>query len=174
MVATLRLRNPASHLHPTTIGKSFFSLELQVICDADCRFTDVFLGFPGSAPPARVLRERSFFGDAAQKCSKDDIRGDAAYSLLAWLTPPYKGDQATFQKCEEDFNNCVAVENAFGILKERFRQLYFMNAETIDQSCHIILGGCCNNQCYNSRDNTDDFSGLESNEECEDEHDGAF
>lgn len=60
---------PASYYN----RKKFFSLILQAVCNADCRFSDVFVGFPGSANDARA-----FFEDAAQKCNTDYIFGDSA------------------------------------------------------------------------------------------------
>lgn len=52
--------------------------------------------------------------------------------------PPYKDNQATLPKYKEDFNKCnslqcVAVENTFGMLKQRFQRLYFVDTDTIDQ-----------------------------------------
>lgn len=120
--------------------------------------------------------EGKLFEKIAHKCSNDYILKDSAYPLLPWLMPPYKykENQATIRKYKEDFNKChslqcVAAEKAFSILKQGFRQMYFFNAETIDQSCLIIIRACVqHNLCCNSRDNMDDLSGLESDEERED------
>lgn len=63
------------------------------------------------------------------------------------------------------------VENAFGLLKQRFRQLYFGNADSIDQSCRIILGFCVlHNLCCNARDEMDNFAGPENDVEGTGEH----
>ncbi|KAH9374802.1 hypothetical protein HPB48_019037 [Haemaphysalis longicornis] len=94
--------------------------------------------------------------------------------------PAYKDNQASFSKYKENFKKChssqrVAVENAFGMLKQRFRRLYLVDTDSIERSCHIILGACVlHNLCSNTRDEMDDFPALESDEECEDGNNGAI
>lgn len=119
--------------------KKNFLLVLQAICDTDYRFTDVFVGFPGSAHDARVLKESSFFENIARKCSDDCILKNAVHPLLPELMPPYKENQATFQNYKDDLNKYqrAATEKAFGILKQRFRQLYFVDAETTNLEASI-------------------------------------
>ncbi|KAH9371497.1 hypothetical protein HPB48_021500 [Haemaphysalis longicornis] len=94
--------------------------------------------------------------------------------------PPYKYNQAAFPKYKGDFDmrhslQRVAGENALGTLKQRFQRLDFVDTDSIEQSCRIILGACVlHNLCCNTRDEMGDFAALESEEECEDGHNGAI
>ena len=53
-------KNPEQYIN----RKGFHSLQLQVICDVDMLFTDVFCSYPGSVHDARVFRKSPFFQDA--------------------------------------------------------------------------------------------------------------
>ncbi|KAH9380588.1 hypothetical protein HPB48_020368 [Haemaphysalis longicornis] len=104
---------------------------------------DVFIGFPGSAHDARVLRESPFFEEAAAQCGDGYILGDSAYPMLLWLLPPYKDNGSSFFSWKKRFNKYhsqqrVAIENCFGLLKQRFRRLYLVDAKTIMQ----VLSHC--------------------------------
>ena len=39
-------------------------MQLQVVCDNDMKFTDVYCGWPGAVHDARVLRNSPLFHDA--------------------------------------------------------------------------------------------------------------
>ncbi|KAH9377751.1 hypothetical protein HPB48_026947 [Haemaphysalis longicornis] len=74
------------------------------------------------------------------------LLGDSAYPLLPWLLPPYQSTRGLAQH-EEDFNRLhsqkrVTIEGAFGLLKNRFRRLFYVNALSIKQAVLIIIGRC--------------------------------
>lgn len=168
--------SPASYYN----RKKFPSIILQGICDANSRFTDIFVGYPGSVHDARVLRESPFYGTAESKCAGDYLLGDAAYPLLPWLMPPYKNNRATFERYKRKFNKRlsqqrVAIEHAFGILKQRFRRLYLVDADTIDQCCLIVTAACVlHNLCSRSRDTLSNFEDLPREDDIENDNDGAI
>lgn len=151
--------------------KKFPSLILQGICDHANRFTDVLVGFPGSAHDARVLREGPFFEEAPQKCSSGYILGDSAYPLLPWLMTPYKDTARSFPTWKKKYNKChsqqrVTIEVAFGLLKQRFCRLYLVDAASIKQCCLIIMGACVlHNLCNAERDLFDELQELPQLEE---------
>ncbi|KAH9371793.1 hypothetical protein HPB48_000077 [Haemaphysalis longicornis] len=150
--------------------KKFPSLILQGICDNANRFTDVLIGFPGSAHDARVLREGPFSDEATQKCSNGYILGDCAYPLLPWLMTPYKDTAQSFPTWKKKYKchsqQTVAIEVAFGLLKQRFRRLYLVDAASIKQCCLIIMGACVlHNLCNDERDLFDELQDLPDLEE---------
>lgn len=144
--------------------KKFPSVVLQGICDARSRYIDVFVSFPGSAHDAHVLRQSPFIKDAEVNCGGDYILSDAAYPLLPWLLAPYKHCGASFSHFKQYFNRRhsqqrVVFEHGFVILKQRFRRLYFIEADTINPSCVVILGACVlQNMCCESIDDLNDIS----------------
>lgn len=70
-------------------------MQLQVVCDNDMKFTDVYCGWPGAVHDARLLRNSPLFHHAEART--DDlfpgqtyIIGDAAYPLKTWLLTGFK------------------------------------------------------------------------------------
>ncbi|XP_054923974.1 uncharacterized protein [Dermacentor andersoni] len=138
--------------------KKWASIIFQAVCNDQNRFLDVFIGFPGSVHDARVLRESTFFEEAAAKCGDFYILGDSAYPLLPWLMTPYKDNGSSFPTWKKKFTKFhsqqrVAIENCFGLLKQCFRRLYLVDAKTIMQCCLIVMGACVlHNMCNSERD----------------------
>ncbi|KAL1481390.1 hypothetical protein MTO96_034497 [Rhipicephalus appendiculatus] len=157
--------SPASYFN----RKKFPSIILQGICDSKSRLIDVFVGFPGSAHDSRVLANSTFFDDAEEKCGGDYMLGDAAYPLLSWLLTLYRDCGPTSEPFKTRFNKRlsqqrVAIEHTFGMLKQRFRRLYFIDADTIDRCCLVILGACVlHNMCLESIDDLRNFSDTSVN-----------
>jgi len=74
------------------------------------------------------------------------IVGDSAYPCLEYLMVPYR-DNGHLTRAQRHYNNrlssCrVIVENAFGVLKQRFRQLYHFKLQNIVRMVQIIHA-CC-------------------------------
>lgn len=68
--------------------------------------------------------------------------GDSAYPCLKTLMVPYR-DNGHLSRNEITFNtslgSCrVAIEHSFGILKQRFRQLYYCKLRSMKILCHFI------------------------------------
>ena len=75
--------------------KGFHSPKLQVICDANMLFTDVFCCYPGSAHDARVFRNSPFFQDAEANPDvifprNTHLIGDFAYPLKGWVLTSFR------------------------------------------------------------------------------------
>lgn len=72
--------------------------------------------------------------------------GDSAYPCLKQLIVPYK-DNGHLTRAQRMFNqklsSCrVIIENAFGCLKQRFRQLYYFKLRDIVRMVRVIHA-CC-------------------------------
>ncbi|KAL1486881.1 hypothetical protein MTO96_046781 [Rhipicephalus appendiculatus] len=79
----VEIHTPSESAHSYINRKKFPSLILQGICNHENRFTDVLIGFPGSAHDARVLREGPFFAEAATKCCNGYILGGLCLPVAA-------------------------------------------------------------------------------------------
>ena len=114
-----------------------YSLNCQAVVDSEKRFLDLYLGMPGSTNDCRVLRRSSLYDLAMHNNLLDDqqafqgfspfLLGDLGYPLLPWLMVPHRSS-GQLSMADRLFNKklrrgrCV-VENAFGILKQTFREL---------------------------------------------------
>lgn len=154
-------RTPA-HKEPSTYinRKGGISMTLQGICDANKLFLDVFIGFPSKTHDSRILRESFIYNELQQICSDGDYHlvGDSAYPLLPFLMTPFKniGHLSASQK---RFNTklCgtrVIIEQTFGLLKQRFRQLlHEVDFHTVDKICKFSLACCVlHNMCVLEND----------------------
>lgn len=141
--------------------KKYHSVVLQAICDHQMKLLDVFIGFPGSTHDARVMRSSFFFTDAPTKCAGGYILGDAAYPLLPWLLTPYKNVGREFPAWKK-YNHVrsqqrIAIEHAFGALKQRFQRIYYIDADSIEHVCLVILGSCVLHNVCTAENELDDF-----------------
>lgn len=74
------------------------------------------------------------------------ILADSAYPCLRNLLTPYK-DRGNLNNIEKNFNfklsHCrILIEHCFGILKQKFRQLYHVKLKSEELICHFIRA-CC-------------------------------
>ncbi|XP_018364516.1 PREDICTED: putative nuclease HARBI1 [Trachymyrmex cornetzi] len=159
---SIKVRTPAHKIKSTYVNRhDISSVTLQGICDANERFIDVFTGIPAKIHDSRVLKLSDINESLPVICeSKYHILGDAAYSIREWLLVPYK-DYGNLTNKEREFNKrfCVTrvlIENAFGLLKGRFRQLTELHLHSIDKISKFIISCCVlHNLCI---DNNDDFN----------------
>lgn len=81
---------------------------------------------------------------------------DSAYPLRKEVMVPYK-DNGHLTRNQKDFNvklsACrVVVEHAFGELKQRYRQLYFLKLRKIERIVKVIHACCVLHNLANSDD----------------------
>ena len=114
-------------------------------------FKDVFFGWPGRAHDAFIW-QNSPIGKALESGNlklpfDGHILGDSAYPLLPYLITPYR-DNGFLTDNHRKFNYIhsttrVCIEQAFGILKGKFRILNHLkvslpNAKYVVMSCIIL------------------------------------
>lgn len=89
---------------------------------------DVFCGEAGSIHDARLLKKSSIYEKGFNGILGNDfLVGVSAYPCLNWLIPPFK-DNGNLIENQKNFNyqhssTRIVIENAFGLLKARFRKL---------------------------------------------------
>jgi len=140
-------KDPADYVN----RKSYYSIILQAVCDHKMRFTDVYVGWPGSVHDARVYRNSPLGQTAAQH--PDEVFpngrflvGDAAYPLTQQMMTPFK-DTGVLSGEKMHYNFChsstrMAIERAFGLLKGRFRRLPTLNVVCPERRCRVIVVAC--------------------------------
>ena len=143
-------------------------MQLQVVCDTDMIFTDVYCGWPGAAHDARVLRNSPLFHDAETRTNdifpgQMYIIGDAACPLKTWLMTGFK-DNGHLTARQKRFTNrlrskLMVIERGIGLLKGRFRKLKVMvDIDRIRFLPKLVIAACTlDNFCIYSNDEIDDF-----------------
>jgi hypothetical protein len=114
-----------------------YTINCQAVVDSSKRFLDLYLGMPSSTNDARILRRSSLYHLTLRNNLFDArfaadgfspyLLEDSGYPLLHSLMVPHRGP-GHLTIAEALYNRklrkgrCV-VENAFGILKQTFREL---------------------------------------------------
>jgi hypothetical protein len=133
-----------------------YTLNCQVVVDLDKKFLDLYLGMPGSTHDVCVLRQSSLYHMAQNEnlfdpCLGIDgfspyFLGESGYPLLPWLMVSHLLHWRFFV-LKAVFNRhlragrCV-VENAFGILKQTWRELLMKSDQTVAFMPDLIAA-CC-------------------------------
>lgn len=81
-----------------------------------------------------------------EKCWQYFLLGDSGYPLQANVLTPYK-DRGNLSRRQENYNlklarNRYVIEHCFGILKQKFRQLYHLKLRNIRFIVHFIREAC--------------------------------
>jgi len=127
------------------------SVNLMAVCDSEKKFTYCYAGYPGSVHDQRVFGNSSL-GTAINSCPAKffpsnhyHIIGDSAFQLHEHVMVPYK-DTGHLTVTEINYNRRLSqtrrvIENAFGLLKGRFRRLKRMECALSRVSSNVTA--CC-------------------------------
>jgi hypothetical protein len=148
------LLSPEDYFYFKTNG---YTVACQAVVDNKKKFVDIFVGMPGSTNDARMLRRSSLYREAREgnlfdvEYSQDNFAsyliGDKGYPLLPWLQVPFRdlpvGRRSVVERL---FNRKLSqgravVENAFGILKQAFRELKNYSELHVTLVPDVVL--CC-------------------------------
>jgi DDE superfamily endonuclease len=159
----------------------YHSILLQGVCDHRMKFIDVFAGWPGASHDANVWKNSSIF-----RRLKDEniiprdchLIGDSAYPVSYFVMIPYRNNgnlsdaQKTYNKVLS--SSRVVIEQAFGLLKGRFRRLKFLNMSRLEMIPRVVIVACMlHNLCIQNNDYIDVDEMFEQEHEDENiENDG--
>lgn len=161
----IKIRTPAKKIRSTYVNRHHQpSLTLQGICDNKKKFLNVFTGVSGKIHDSRVFSLSFISDDLPNICGNDyHLLGDAAYPLTPYLITPYR-DYGNLTAAQINFNyrfsrTRVLIENSFGLLKGRFRQLtYQTDFLSVIKTSKFILSCCVlHNLCIDNGDNWGDI-----------------
>ncbi|CAB4411933.1 unnamed protein product [Rhizophagus irregularis] len=142
----------APHLFPVDYfnRKGFYSIVLQAVVDHKKSFLDICISWPGSTHDSRILVNSNLynkFNNLVTTFNNKYILGDGGYLNLSWLIVPYKDIGRGLIQKQTYFNRKhsqtrIKVEQAFGLLKGRWRCLLHNLEVSFEIISHIITT-CC-------------------------------
>ncbi|XP_071947388.1 putative nuclease HARBI1 [Antedon mediterranea] len=122
-------------------GYHTHSLNIQVVCDANMRFTNCVLRWPGSTLDSRIFRE-SGLGVAFENGEMPEgyLLGDSGYALRPFLLTPFINP---ITREERRYNNVHSitrsiVERTIGAWKRRFRCMHEENRMQPHRTCAVV------------------------------------
>nr|CAI5848815.1 unnamed protein product [Callosobruchus analis] len=142
----IRIDRPENDPESYINRKGYYSIQMQVVCDHTCKILDVFVGYPGSVHDSRVYRNSPLKQNLQQKCGRYFLLGDSGYPLENNLLTPYK-DRGNLTRRQRNYNiklskNRCVIEHCFGILKQKFRQLYHIKLRNVRTIVHFLRAAC--------------------------------
>ncbi|XP_022520223.1 putative nuclease HARBI1 [Astyanax mexicanus] len=144
----IRIKPPSANAQCYLNRKLFHSVQLQAICDHQGKFLDIFVGYPGSVHDARILKNSPLYKEALYPPAGRCILGDGGYPCISTpikLLTPYREPvqnpvQARFNR-KLSRARCV-IERAFGMLKTRWRSIFFKALEVSPVFAPEVVA-CC-------------------------------
>lgn len=142
----IAIPGPSDHRDSYINRKGFPSIQLQVVCDSNLRFTDVYAGWPGAVHDARVYRNCPVAQLLPTLPSTYHLLGDSAYPLSTYLLVPYR-DNGHLTPLEKRYNKVhsstrVDVERAIGLLKCKWRRMKHLDMISVPDIPTFIVAAC--------------------------------
>uniref|UniRef100_A0A672H965 Putative nuclease HARBI1 n=1 Tax=Salarias fasciatus TaxID=181472 RepID=A0A672H965_SALFA len=156
----IRIKPPQLHRLDYLNYKGFYSINMQAICDAEGRFLDIFVGYPGSVHDTRILKNSPFYLAGQYPPTGYFLLGDGGYpcldSPIAVITP-YKEPVIGAVQGRFNFRHSRArsvVERSFGIMKTRWRSTLFKALEVRPAFAPLVIATCAflHNVCLDNGD----------------------
>lgn len=143
--------------------KGISSIQLQVVCDSNLQFLDIYAGWSGSVHDCRVFKNSPLKRMLEHNYLPPDYHliGDSAYPLSQYLMAPFK-DNGHLTPAEITFNKRhastrVDVERAIGLLKCKFRRLKYLDMSLLPEMCNFISAACVLHNFILVREIIEDF-----------------
>ncbi|XP_071232722.1 putative nuclease HARBI1 isoform X1 [Salvelinus alpinus] len=136
----IRIKAPSgAHEADFVNRKSFHSINVQMVCNADCVISNVVAKWPGSVHDSRVFRASEIYQCLSQGEFSGVLLGDRGYGCQPFLLTPFTDPQ----EAQQAYNHAHArtrarVEMTFGLLKARFHCLHKLRVSPV-RACDITV-----------------------------------
>lgn len=150
----IRIQCPRNKHDEYINHKGYYSIQVQAVADSDGKFTNVFVGFPGSVHDNRVFRNSPLYKDRTYPLPGYYLLGDKGFvwfilnkrayvwnklhisgypcrttpvPIITPFKPAHSEEQRRFNAAHSRAR--IVVECAFGILKTRWRNIFNRDLE---------------------------------------------
>jgi len=129
--------NPARFMN----RKSYMSINVQAIVDAQMIFRNLVVRWPGSTHDSRIFRNSRVYSQLLTGQIDGALLGDSGYPcsrfLLTPIAHPLPGPQSAYNKAHKKSRNLV--ERTFGGWKRRFNILSVLIQHKLENSINVIV-----------------------------------
>lgn len=136
----IRIKAPSgAHEADFVNRKSFHSINVQMVCNADCVISNVVAKWPGSVHDSRIFRASEIYQCLSQGEFSGVLLGDRGYGCQPFLLTPFTDPQ----EAQQAYNHAHArtrarFEMTFGLLKARFHCLHKLRVNPV-RACDITV-----------------------------------
>ncbi|XP_068084742.1 putative nuclease HARBI1 [Anabrus simplex] len=121
--------------------KHFYSVNCQVVCDADMHITNIVARWPGSTHDSRIFRNSVIHNELEQGRYDGHLIGDSGYACKKYLLTPVLQERNAAERryniAHRQARN--VVERVFGIWKRRFPCLQYTLRTKIPTTQLVII-----------------------------------
>ncbi|XP_051987451.1 putative nuclease HARBI1 isoform X1 [Xyrauchen texanus] len=135
----IRIQRPSgAHEGDYVNGKSFHSVNVQMICDADCLITNLEAKWPGSVHDSRIFRASRIYQRLPLGEFSGVLLGDKGYACETFLMTPLTDPQTPAQQAYNHAKTRARIEMTVSLLKSRFQCLHHLRASP-DRACDVTV-----------------------------------
>ncbi|CAG2185824.1 HARBI1 [Mytilus edulis] len=139
----IRIQAPTTDEASYVNRKGYHSINVQAVCDADGKFTNINTSWPGNAHDAHIFRTSQVCTHMERTPNWESgiLLGDSGYPCRPFIMTPYarpaNEDQTRFNR-HHARTRCV-IERTFGRWKRRFHVLHSEIRMKPEKACIIIM-----------------------------------
>ncbi|XP_033904651.3 putative nuclease HARBI1 [Acipenser ruthenus] len=145
----VRIKAPPTNEAPCYFNqKSFYSIQLQAVCNHKGMFVDIFVGYPGSVHDSRILRSSPIYTKSLYPPPGYFLLGDSEYPCLQepiGILTPYKEpvqNPVQAQYNAEHSRAWSVIERAFGMMTSRWRGIFSKTLEVHYKCAPMVIAAC--------------------------------
>lgn len=145
------IKAPKNDAEVFVTRKCNYAITLQAITNAELKFTDIFVGYPGSVSDTRIFRNSDIYLNIMNNPTlyfpnDEHILGDKAYPILTWCIEPYI-NRGRLTEAQKKFNFNISrtrqtVECSFALFFGRFRRFKYLDMSRTDFIPSTVLAAC--------------------------------
>jgi hypothetical protein len=125
--------------------KSFFSINVQAVCDADLKIRNIVARWPGSVHDSTIFNDSSLCAHLENGRYEDGfLRGDSGYACRPFILTPLLHPRTAAEEAYNTSHKATRnpIERCFGVLKRRFPCLDIGLRSKMQTTLTIIVA-CC-------------------------------